>query len=540
MATPTVSRLTQLGTRVRNVKEFGAKGDNATDDAAALQAAYDACLDGDTLYFPPGLYHLHSGLVFTSAIKKVHLEGYSVTLQFYGTGTSEVALTYGGVVGTNLVGLRVMGDIGIRNYQTNTPGHSYAWGELGALNQSVGLRLQNIEVSDMQFGYIQNFYYGVQVGGISSATVDGIYAYNKLTAHINGNKIALSPYFVKGAAVCWANLNDFVDCKCGGPTVASGNDEPYKTAKFIEVGPLAAGEYATAWTFYRSSYECSNGPQHSIDVAIGAGQQAGNFDFIDCWFESNSGGNIKVNTTISTGELRFRGFGMGSSLDFSGVASKCVIAEGLRVESSGLVEYFGSSADAPIITHRSAISGFVRYEVADAGTNTLPRALSISHITSGTPANGFGTSVDFVLQTAGAGGGTGNQSAGIMSRWRVADHATRAGFLRFSVGDSTSSAVTICDMSTDGAGNGMWGLFGNYSAKRAAYTQTYATADKTLSAYTADVESGAYTGATDGEAKLVDLNALRVAYENLRAFVEDLAGVVNAHTDDLQAYGMVG
>lgn len=73
-----------------------------------------------------------------------------------------------------------------------------------------------------------------------------------------------------------------------------------------------------------------------------------------------------------------------------------------------------------------------------------------------------------------------------------------------------------------------------------AYTQTYSTADKTLSAYTPDAESGAYTGAADSEAKLVDLNALRVAYENLRAFTEDLAGVVNSLVDDLQAVGIVG
>ena len=43
-----------------------------------------------------------------------------------------------------------------------------------------------------------------------------------------------------------------------------------------------------------------------------------------------------------------------------------------------------------------------------------------------------------------------------------------------------------------------------------------------LNAYTTDAESSAYTGATDGEAKLADLNALRVAYENLRASHDDI------------------
>jgi len=75
-------------------------------------------------------------------------------------------------------------------------------------------------------------------------------------------------------------------------------------------------------------------------------------------------------------------------------------------------------------------------------------------------------------------------------------------------------------------------------AKPAAYTQTYSTADRTLAAYTANVQGTAYTGAADGEAKLADLNALRVAYENLRAFCEDAVQMLNAVVDDHQALGL--
>lgn len=82
-------------------------------------------------------------------------------------------------------------------------------------------------------------------------------------------------------------------------------------------------------------------------------------------------------------------------------------------------------------------------------------------------------------------------------------------------------------------------------AKAAAYTQTYSTADRTLSAYTADNESAAYTGIDNAQAgtvyaQLTDLNALRTAYENLRAFVEDLAQHHNSLLDDMQALNLVG
>lgn len=43
-----------------NVKDFGAVGDGATDDAVAVQAAIDAAAEagGGTVWFPPGEYAL--------------------------------------------------------------------------------------------------------------------------------------------------------------------------------------------------------------------------------------------------------------------------------------------------------------------------------------------------------------------------------------------------------------------------------------------------------------------------------------------------
>jgi hypothetical protein len=87
------------------------------------------------------------------------------------------------------------------------------------------------------------------------------------------------------------------------------------------------------------------------------------------------------------------------------------------------------------------------------------------------------------------------------------------------------------------------GFFGTTPVVRpSAYTQTYATASRTHAAYTADVENVAYTGspATAADtAKLADLNALRVAYENLRAGVESQKQVLNSVIDDLQALGLL-
>lgn len=72
-----------------------------------------------------------------------------------------------------------------------------------------------------------------------------------------------------------------------------------------------------------------------------------------------------------------------------------------------------------------------------------------------------------------------------------------------------------------------------------ALTQQYSTADRTLGAYASNPESSPYTPANKADARLSDLNSLRVAYENLRVFTEDLAQFVNALVDDLQSLGLV-
>ncbi|MDQ3222949.1 MAG: hypothetical protein M3Q75_05670 [Gemmatimonadota bacterium] len=92
-----------------------------------------------------------------------------------------------------------------------------------------------------------------------------------------------------------------------------------------------------------------------------------------------------------------------------------------------------------------------------------------------------------------------------------------------------------------GVGSARWNDLPYWNPNQAAgaYTQTYTTADKTLAGYTPDTEATVYTGAADAEAKLIDLNALRVAYQNLRVFTEDLAQQHNSMLDDLQALGIL-
>lgn len=103
---------------------------------------------------------------------------------------------------------------------------------------------------------------------------------------------------------------------------------------------------------------------------------------------------------------------------------------------------------------------------------------------------------------------------------------------------STVEDLTVTD--TFAHQGTLYGVYGQAPVTRQGpFTQTYATADPTLSAYTPDAETVAYTGLAAGlpatpYAAVTDLEALRAAYENLRAFTEDLAQFTNALVDALQ------
>lgn len=83
--------------QVANVREFGAVGDGATDDTAAIQAAIDT---GFKVLVPDGTYNV-TGLVFP-AVGKFFFEGYGPGLtDLHNTHASNATLTIAGVGGVD-------------------------------------------------------------------------------------------------------------------------------------------------------------------------------------------------------------------------------------------------------------------------------------------------------------------------------------------------------------------------------------------------------------------------------------------------------
>lgn len=179
--------------------------------------------------------------------------------------------------------------------------------------------------------------------------------------------------------------------------------------------------------------------------------------------------------------------------------------------------------------------------IETAATNTATEELMLFNVKStGTPAAGFGGRVNFKAETTTTE--DVNQAA-IEVKWGVASHATREGSIALKA-YYTSTLQTGVEVRGGSAGVKLGFNGATPVVKPGAYTQTYATATRTLAAYVADTETVAYTGLATDEvgtpyASVADLNALRVAYENLRALVENTTQLLNSVIDDAQAYGLL-
>ena len=238
-----------------------------------------------------------------------------------------------------------------------------------------------------------------------------------------------------------------------------------------------------------------------------------------------------------------------STIDVDGIATLAFLTlEGDSTFSDGVDIVLGTSTGTKIGTATNQKLGFFNAPPVVQQTVTTDLLDSLQNL--GLIASGAGNTPLNLTSGALTAGAISGTTGAFTSTLDVDSTATLAALTL--EGDSAfSDGVDIAVGTTAGTkiGTDTSQKLGFFNAppviQPGSYTQTYSTADKTLNAYTPDSEGSAYTGIDNAQAgtvyaQLTDLNALRVAYENLRGFAEDLAGVVNAHTDDLQALGLVG
>lgn len=172
-------------------------------------------------------------------------------------------------------------------------------------------------------------------------------------------------------------------------------------------------------------------------------------------------------------------------------------------------------------------TGIISTTGDDTNTATITNHFTMRRTSSGTPAAGFGVGLAAQLESST----TVDRVAGKISwEWDVATDASRAALGKLSANYVTTERV--CFQWKANSTVPLIGFLGATPVARpAAYTQTYATAARTVAAYTTDAESAAYTGIDNAQAgsvrglgwRIKDPAAETTATANLR--VRGIVGV---------------
>lgn len=528
-------------TLVYNVRDYGATGDGVADDTAEIQAAIDAAelVNGEVL-LPRGTYLVSSALTIQSPSR---VTGSGAVVTRTATGGGALAVTSSDVI--------------VRGIRFDGPRSNAIDGNETAVNitgASAAARVERVVVRDCEFTEWTK--------AVQATFVRDLSVLDNLVETVSYAGITLSSVSLFRVA---GNVVDTVTMPSGtlsyGIVVTQDSTGPSATFPVSSDGVVAdnlvrsvpwegidthSGQRITIRS--NEVYACGAGivvtategsPERGapLDIAV-----VGNV--VDWGATSGStragiifaGADAAVPTDpaaeYATGAVVgnvVRNHGQDTDQRSGGITLRST--RGVSVTGGAIIECVRNGIAVTQNNDGFLISGVT---VTDAWTNAVSICCGV-RVTDNRNSGYIGA----IGVVRGARTATG-----------VNAHAVRVdsstdNLIRFgSVDADVTGTVILFNSGTNGEYRVNAPKIGFYGVtpvvRPAAYTQTYATTTRTLGPYTSDPESTAYTAPTllSESAKLTDLNALRVAYENLRGFVEQLAGVVNSMVDDRQLDGL--
>ena len=258
-----------------NVVNYSAVGDGVTDDAPAIQNAFNACNNagGGIVYFPAGTYRINNQLIFYSNMKIIMAEG-AVILRgaekngIYYSHCTNSTLEYNGVHDVVFEG-------GILDLGTNI-----AQGGLG-----IGIiHGYNITIRNMTFKHVNKGYHSLDICCCKNVTVENCIFTDMLTDTDYGECIQIdsadsktsfpSPELTQGAATFdstpTVNVNIYgckFDLDSYSPAIGNHNDILSKNIFFHDnvISGTAGSRGAVAFDHYTQYYQ---NPNETTEVFI--------------------------------------------------------------------------------------------------------------------------------------------------------------------------------------------------------------------------------------------------------------------------------
>lgn len=189
-----------------SVKDFGAVGNGTTNDVTAIQNAINAAaalpasggssglggISGATVYFPPGVYRINSGITIPDGVKLVGNGERATVIKYYGSGSA---------VSNPTPGTRI-GKIGIMEMTIKDEGTG-----------TIGLDLNSVSYSEFTSLWIDGFDTAVKINSPTS----GWSVYNRFS-NVTSN-LCTTGYWLTGTS---SNAHTFYACRYNTDTVNSG------------------------------------------------------------------------------------------------------------------------------------------------------------------------------------------------------------------------------------------------------------------------------------------------------------------------------
>lgn len=219
-----------------------------------------------------------------------------------------------------------------------------------------------------------------------------------------------------------------------------------------------------------------------------------------------------------------------------------LVVRGAASQSAALQTWQDSSGN---VLSSVGSAGAVLAGVRDAATNTIVTVLSVAHNTSGTPAAGYGSRQLWCLESSTT---EDVDAAAFELSWVVATHGSRTARMQFYAYDTAARECIRMEASGSAPMLGFYGVAA--VARPSAYTQTYATADKTHANPTAVTLTDNSGGTADTTLEAISAGYVQSEVANnfadlaasnnaLIADVLDVKQLLNSVIDDLQSQGIL-
>lgn len=183
---------------VANVKMFGAVGDGVTNDSEAIQKALDSVKNGGTVYFPKGVYCLHSYVKYYSNQDLIFENGATLLRGRSNMNlmlTNYCDLTTGGYDMTENV--NIIGGIFDANVNFNTSHCT----EIGFIHS------KNTKIINCTFKHQATTWHSIEINASKNTVIDGCIFTNITTTGVNGEMIQIDGA-ISNTVYPWDGLKD--------------------------------------------------------------------------------------------------------------------------------------------------------------------------------------------------------------------------------------------------------------------------------------------------------------------------------------------